>query len=87
MVQQYENLTTLRLKKGEKEQVVHINRVRHLLEEDTENTEIAGWSPPLFQEDPSEASVPPNSVDNDSIQLLPTIRSGHVIRPIDYYGY
>ena len=87
MVQRYENLATLRLKKGEKEQVVHINRVRPLLEEDTKNKEIAGWSPPLLQEDPSEAPVSLYSVDDDSIQQLPTTRSGHVIRPVDYYGY
>ena len=67
--------------------MVHINRVRPLLEEDTENIEIAGWSPPLFQEDPSEASVPLDSVDNDSIQQLPTTRSGRVFWPVDYYGY
>ena len=44
--------------------MVHINRVRPLLEEDTENIEIAGWSPPLFQEDSSETSVPLDSADN-----------------------
>ena len=87
VVQQYENSTTLRLKKGEKEQVVHINRVRPLLEEDTENTEVAGWSPPLFHEDSSEASVSEDDADNHSMRQLPTTRSGRIIRPVDYYGY
>ena len=67
VVQWYENSTTLRLKKGEKEQVVHINQVRPLLEENTENTEVAGWSPPLFHEDFSEALDPPDSADNHSM--------------------
>ena len=57
VVQRYENLTTLKLKKGEKKQVVHINRVQPLLEENTENTEVAGWSPPLFHEDFSEVWI------------------------------
>ena len=67
--------------------MVHINRVRPLLEEDTENTEVAGWSPSLFHEDFSEASVPEDDADNHSMRQLPTTRSGRIIRPVDYYSY
>ena len=67
--------------------MVHINRVRPLLEEDTENTEVAGWSPPLFHEDSSEASVSEDDADNHSMRQLPTTQSGQIIWPVDYYGY
>ena len=49
VVQKYHGPTTLRIKKDNKEQVVHINRVRLFLEEDTDSFPSSNWSPPLFQ--------------------------------------
>ena len=62
--------------------MIHISPVRPLLE-DTENTGFAGLSPPLFHEDSSKASVPPDIADNCSMQQLPTTQSGRVIGPVD----
>ena len=58
MVKQYNNSTTVRLTKDNKEQVVHISRVRPLLEEDNESM-VAEWSPPLFHEVPLQFTDPP----------------------------
>ena len=77
VVEQFDNSTTVRLKKENKEQVVHINWVRPLLEEDNENTRVANWNPPLFHEVPflpTDPPVPTNSTDENPSQQLPTLQ-------------
>ena len=77
----YHGPTTLRIMKNNKEQVVHIIRVRPFLEEDDMDTMPSPkWSPPLFQNDVHDE--PPHH----DVQL-PQSRSGRIIRPVDYYGY
>ena len=80
IVQKYHGPTTLRIKKDNKEQVVHINRVRPFLEEDMDNVPSSNWSPPLFQNDSHDELL-----QHDD--QLPRSRSGRTIRPVDYYGH
>ena len=90
VVEQYDNSTTVKLKKDNKKQVVHINRVRPLLEEDNENTSIAEWSPPLFHKVPFQPPDPPaptNNANENSCRQLPTTRSGRAVKHVDYYGF
>jgi len=78
---------------GEKEQLVHLNRVRPLLEEDTDISLSSTWDPPLFQNNPHDELSQQSGVDrplgprNESDVQLPVSQSGRVIRPVDYYGY
>ena len=82
--------TSVRVKKDAREQVVHINRIRPLLQEDFSIEECQTWSPPLFTHTDSTEGV---AVDDDcsDVQDAPpptrTTRSGRVIRPVDFYGY
>ena len=80
VVQKCHGPTTLGIKKDNKEQVVHINHVRPFLEEDMDTLPSPNWSPPLFQ----------NDFHDEPLQhdfQLPQSRSGHTIRPVDYYGH
>lgn len=54
LVQSYHNPTTLRIKKGNREQVVHINHIRVFLEEDTDSSHSLAWNHPLFQNNPHD---------------------------------
>jgi len=73
-----------------KERVVHVNQVRPLLRPNsqTECSEPVGqWSPPLFRDDhpaPATHDEPPAAPQSGPPV---TIRSGRVVRPVDYYGY
>ena len=74
--------TSVRIRMGTKEQVVHVNRVRPLLQKDTSVSEEPGnWTPPLFQHVDSG-----NGQDDENPALLRTTRSGRIIRPPDRYG-
>ena len=64
---------------GGKEQIVHINRVRPLLQEDTAAKRSQIWTPPLFQHLESDGA------DNSFTTV--TTRSGRVVRPPERYGY
>ena len=70
----------LRIKKYNKEQVVHINRVRPFLEEEMDTFPSSNRSPPLFQNDSHDELL-----QHDD--QLPRSRSGRIIRPVDYYGH
>ena len=75
-----------------KEQIVHVNRLRPLLRPDLTSEHNSGgqWSPPLFEYycDDHQASVPQwePPVAPQSGQPV-TTRSERVVRPVDYYGY
>ena len=99
-VVQHQNNTTLRIKKGSRDQTVHVNWVRPLLEREEADVECADWSPPLFhhhsQEGPTESLEAPEDTGTSEVpggstgssgQQLPTTRSGRVVRPVEYYGY
>jgi len=96
VVEQQDN-TTVRIVKGGREQTVHVNRVRPLLERDEADSECESWSPPLFHDhsqdditerlEASENTEPPGSSSNGTGQQLRTTRSGRVVKPVDYYGY
>ena len=74
--------TSVRIRMGTKEQVVHVNRVRPLLQKDTSVSEEPGnWTPPLFQHVDSG-----NGQDDENPAMLRTTRSGRIIRPPDRYG-
>ena len=58
IVQKIVDITGVRVKMGTREQVVHINRIRPLLQEDSSAKEGQFWSPPLFTHtDFSETAV------------------------------
>ena len=82
VVQKYHGSTTVRIKKGKREQVVHTNRIRPFLEEDVDTQQSSTWSAPLFQNDPPDAHEPAQQDDQ-----LPCSRSGCTIRPVDYFRY
>ena len=82
IVQKYHGSTTVRIKKGKREQVVHTNRIRPFLEEDVDTQQSSTWSPPLFQNDPPDAHEPAQQDDQ-----LPRSQSGRTIRPVDYFRY
>ena len=96
VVEQQDN-TTVRIVKGGREQTVHVNRVRPLLERDEADSECESWSPPLFHDhsqdditerlEASENTEPPGSSSNGTGQQLRATRSGRVVKPVDYYGY
>jgi len=75
---------------GTREQVVHMNRIRPLLLEDTSSQETLTWEPPLFTQDDEpieeENDSPTPQDSNVNSHLERTIRSGRVVRPVDY-GY
>ena len=71
--------TTVRLKMGTRRQTVHINREHPLLEEDKDADVSTQWS--NYDNDYSDS----HRTSNDS-QCLLTTRSGHTVRPVDYYG-
>ena len=74
--------TSVRIRMGTKEQVVHVNRVCPLLQKDTSVSEGPGnWTPPLFQHVDSG-----NGQDDENPALLRTTPSGRIIRPPDRYG-
>ena len=73
--------TSVRIRMGTKEQVVHVNRVRPLLQKDTSVSEGPGnWTPPLFQHVDSG-----NGQDDENPALL-RARSRRIIQPPDHYG-
>ena len=82
VVQKYHGSTTVRIKKGKREQVVHTNRIRPFLKEDVDTQQSSTWSPPLFQNDSPDAHEPAQQDDQ-----LPRSRSGRTIRPVDYFRY
>ena len=83
--------TSVKVKMGTREQIVHINRIRPLLQEDSSVTGSQGWTPPLFTHTESsgadELAVADHGIPTDDRPPLITTRSGRVIRPVDYYGY
>ena len=92
IVQKVIDATSVRVKKDSREQVVHINRIRPLLQEDSSIKECQMWSPPLFTHTDSSGDEG-IAVDDDcfDVQEVPpptrTTRSGRVICPVDFYGY
>ena len=91
IVQKQIDVTSVRVKMGTREQVVHMNRIRPLLLEDTSPPETLTWKPPLFTQDdePPEEETDSDSPANSNVNppLERTTRSGRVVRPVDYYGY
>ena len=93
--------TSVKIKMGAKEQVVHVNRVRPLLQKDTSEPGFQNWTPPLFQHVDSgndqdmNPRTPPmlEHVDSGGDQEaenptpLRTTRSGRIIQPPDRYGH
>lgn len=83
--------TSVKVKMGAREQVVHVNRIRPLLQESTSVAESHVWTPPLFTHTESsetdEAAVDDCGAPADDAPPPQTTRSGRVIRPVDYYGY
>jgi len=80
--------TSVKVKMGTREQVVHINRIFPLLQEDTSTNESQRWTPPIFTHtEPSgddEVASDNSGVTTDDPPLT-TTRSGRVVRPVDYY--
>jgi len=83
----------VKIQMNNKEQVVHVNRIRPLLRPDlgTERSKPdEQWSPSLFQYYCDDV---PASAIQDEPQAVPqsgppvTTRSGRVVRPVDRYGY
>ena len=79
----WQDATSVKVQMGGKEQIVHINRVRPLLQEDTAAKRSQIWTPPLFQHLESDGADCPE--DNSSTTV--TTRSGRVVRPPERYGY
>jgi len=73
---------------GNREQVIHMNRIRPLLEKDTLPTETLNWEPPLFihTDAPEETNEIP-ATEEHGLPTERTTRSGRIIRPVDYYGF
>ena len=83
-----QNTTTVKVRMGTKEQVVHINRVRPLLQEDTSGEESQTWTPPLFQHmESGEADDGHNDYQEAENPPVRTTRSGRVSRPPERYGH
>ena len=80
VMQKHHGPTKLKIKKDNKEQMVHIHRVRPFLEEDVDTFPSSNWIPPLFQSDSHDEHL-----QHDD--QLPQSRSGCTIRPVDYCGY
>ena len=82
--------TSVKVKMGTREQVIHINQIRPLLQRDTTVGEPLTWTPPLFTHSNSDTDDE-RAVENGPIpgddRTVRTIRSGREIRPVDYYGY
>ena len=79
----WQDATSVKVQMGGKEQIVHINRIRPLLQEDTAAKRSQIWTPPLFQHLESDGADCPE--DNSSTTV--TTRSGRVVRPPERYGY
>ena len=73
-----------------REQVVHINRIRLLLQEDSSAKEGHLWSPLLFTHSDfsktDETAIVDHETPHDDSPMRITC-SGWAIQPIDYYGY
>ena len=73
--------TSVKIKMGAKEQVVHVNLIRPLLQKDTSEPRFQNWTPPLFEHvhsgDDKEAENP---------TPLRNTCSGRIVQPPDRYG-
>ena len=91
IVQKIVDATSVRVKMETREQVVHINRIRPLLQEDSSAKEGHLWSPPLFTHTDisgtDEAAVSDHEASQDDSPPMRTMHSGLVIRPVDCYSY
>ena len=81
-----QDATSVKVKMGTKEQVVHINRIRPLLQKDTLEEGPHNWTPPLFQNlESGEAQDDDQETENSTSAR--TTRSGRVVRPPERYGH
>ena len=81
-----QDATSVKVKMGTKEQVVHINRIRPLLQKDTLEEGHYNWAPPLFQNLESDETQNDDQETENSASAR-TTRSGRVVRPPERYGY
>ena len=82
---------TVKIRMNNKEQIVHVNRVRPLLRPDpTIAPEIPErWDPPLFHhhdEDFPEPVISSEPSPSQPDHEYRTTRSGRIVKPVDYYG-
>ena len=85
------DLTSVKVKMGTREQIIHMNQICPLLLEDTSPSEALTWEPPLFTQDDESSEEENNSLTPEDSNVNPPLeritRSGHVVHPVDYYGY
>ena len=89
IVQKQIDATSVKVKMGTRQQVIHMNQIRPLLLEDSSSSETPTWEPPWFTHENDEPSEEENPAaqDNSNPVVERTTRSGRVVRPVDYYGY
>ena len=78
--------TSVKVKMGTKEQVVHINRIHPLLQKNTLEEGHYNWITPLFQNLESDETQNDDQETENSASAR-TTHSGRVVRPPECYGY
>ena len=86
IVQKIIDTTSIKVKMETREQVVHINRIRPLLQEDSLAKEGQLWSAPLFTHTECSGTDDDQEATQDDSPPVRTTHSGRVICPVDY-GY
>ena len=80
LVKQMKEPSTVTLTMGSSERTVHLNRVRPLLTEDTDNCKVkADWTPPLFHYDVADESSPPGDDLSSADDHLPATDQDHTL--------
>ena len=92
IVKRMKGSTSMLLSKGASEQLVHVNRVRPLLIEDSEDSVVPDrWSPPFFHyendhstEENAQPDRPSDSHNDSGPQIITC--SGRIVKPPQRYG-
>jgi len=87
VVREWKGPLNVKISMNNKEQIVHVNRVRPLLRADlgTERPKAdEQWSPPLFQYYCDESPAP---ATQDEPPAVPQSGPTRVVRPVERYGY
>ena len=92
LVEEIKEPSTVKIRKGNSTCVVHINRIRPLLQGKVDDTPVdRAWNPPYFHHsdgsDSGQDSDTHESLGNTNARSHVVTRSGQTVRPPDYYGH
>ena len=92
LVEEIKEPSTVKIRMGNSTRVVHINRIRALLQGKVDDTPVdRAWNPPYFHHsdgsNSGQDSDTHESSGNADARSRVVTRSGRTVRPPDYYGH